>query len=462
VSNHTQHLLTMDADWAWWEANDERTQLQEVHSMLDWRQELAPRRRRPPSLTSLCCHHEGNDEYDDSGALYELGLAKPYRHYHYQDCVPRIDLSFDTDKMVTVASLSDADNRVFQYFKDQVKLDQVRRLDDLTYELHGFVRENFTRLKLLKCLDSVVVRVCQQSLDASDAAYKKVHAPSITQSKHAAKSFDRLEEVMEIVRLHWLDNDLDLVSVYCMMKSCKVFQRVGGRIARRRLASARLSIHPHVDGCGLSGISQFIRPHPNNALPQTTIYYEFGRPVEYVTCEPVAVEYESKTSASLRALFATTDNSSASFQWNCEELVMANLVEGIPVREYAGQKLCLCWDPDKVDQVASSHPATTLKLGETHIETVPSHQTLVRHMACCNMTLHINKNEAVQTDEVTVKYSGSAEIVTAEVQFQALVRALAMQMELVIRQEQNKIQETRPLWDCEISYLAEVRAAARL
>lgn len=440
----------MDAEWAWWEPGTHQA---------PYRFDFQEARSSPPLRYShfSCCYDVKDDDNHD-GSQYELRFATPQTSLSKSSSqeLPVIDLSFDSEKAVTLASISNADLFVLQYFQQQVKEDRSRCVDDITYELNGFIRENFATLKDLCC--SAIVRVSAESLEASDAAYKRMHQPV---AKQKALPFHRLQEVMEIVRMHRLGQDLDLFSVYCMMRSCRELRTIALRIAQQRLRESRLFVIPYVDGCFLSGLSQFKRYDTEKDLPRTTIHYEYGRPVEYVRCEPVPLVPKENKSVSSCAIFLPNNRNAATVHWKCEELVMANLAEimgDIAVREYAGQKLCVCWEPNKADTFSET-PQMPIKLFEVHLETVLACGTHVRTMSQSRMTLKILKNEVIQKDDVTVQYSGRIQIVDVQVKLQALCRILALQLEPLIQQKYAMIEETRPLWDSERAYLSEVRAA---
>lgn len=286
---------------------------------------------------------------------------------------PAITLHYDAVKKVTIAVLAPCQNRVDSeavnaYFQSRVADGTAYIVSPLYYELEGFIRENLSWIR--KALPDLThqtessVSVAMGSLEESDdvqrrkmldekeASNRNTHHRLRVASAGAVGTSspdlrgdggglvvdaDWFEEVLEIARLHRLNDDLDVLSVYFMRQTSKSFGRVAARIAFHRLQSqTSLALTPLVDGVYISGYSKFVR---RDGLPlhhiHTTRYLDSGRAVEYQRCLDIDLNGASGSSAvrsstneclvGLAGKFAPSEASDPYFDWKCEEVSLANL-----------------------------------------------------------------------------------------------------------------------------------------
>jgi hypothetical protein len=309
---------------------------------------------------------------------------------------------------------------------------------------------------------SHLVEVAMGALEASDNAQRQ-HLEAIAARRKYCTSYYQLEEVLEICRLHRLEDDLDVMSIYCMRRTSKSMGRVASRIAKQRMQKTRLVISPLVDGSSLAGFSVFRRILHSDTIIQT----EHGRLVEYASCEDIVCSpaTEERCCNKFKPLPSTKDT----FSWNCEELSFANLERewgDITFHEYLGQKLIASWLAGDVDipevnerkgEQSNSVPMVGIRLNAT-----PSQGVKTWPMPFINFKLEVLKSRALQRDEVTVNFSGRVRVVRIDMNFLCLVRVYARTLDASLESRRLQIEESRPLLEHEKAYLREVRQAASL
>merc|ERR1712232_1422905 len=96
---------------------------------------------------------------------------------------------------------------------------------------------------------------------------------------------ERLEVVLEVCRMWGLGDCLDVLSIYCMLRTSQVFRRVGISMAEKRINDCNFMITPLVDGHMRSGYSVFRRLYSNL---QCVFQREEGQLVEYALCSSIA------------------------------------------------------------------------------------------------------------------------------------------------------------------------------
>jgi hypothetical protein len=374
---------------------------------------------------------------------------------------PSITLFFDSEQNLTVATLSYLLDPFTLYLDRLVQNDTARCKTPLYYELDGYIRENLTKMRQHRGFGSHLVEVAMGALEASDNAQRQ-HLEAVASRKKNSTSYDLLEEVLEICRLHRLEEDIDVMSIYCMRRTSKSMGRIASRIAKQRMQKTILSISPLVDGSSLAGFSVFRRILHVDTIVQT----EHGRLVEYASCADIVCSPTTEDCGKFKPLPSAKDT----FSWNCEELSFANLERewgNINFHEYLGQKLIASWPAGDVDipelnERKGGEQSNNVPLVDIRLNATPSQGVKTWPMPFINFNLEVLKSRAFQRDEVTVNYSGCVRVVRIDMNFLCLVRAYARTLEASLESRCLQIEETRPLLESEKAYLREVRQAASL
>ena len=325
---------------------------------------------------------------------------------------PSITLHYDEDEHCCVAVVSHPLDPFEVYFERLVQQNIAIRITPFYFKLRGYVRENYYRIRrqeysgdadddMIK-FGSHLVNIAVGALAKSDYAQKAELESAILakrkQQQPPLQSYGpRLEDVLEIVRLHRLGDDLDIMSIYCLRLVNKCIGQIASKIAKERIQTSTLTVNPLVDGCTLSGFSVFRRRrqrrrrrrpsqqqhdhddedpenhfHDNaiNPFHTTIIQGDDRKLVEYSECEKIILEAAEddderttchghnidggggSTGGSELGVFRPTKDSFNDFSWNCEELSFATLERDwgdIAIHEYVGQKLLLFWNLPPVD-----------------------------------------------------------------------------------------------------------------
>jgi hypothetical protein len=263
--------------------------------------------KNPVELFTHCFHHRSafHDDRDDGGDntsnaadnnAYENTSTQG--SHRKRNNIPAVTLFYDVDKNLTVAVLSSpravmaiVDAPLAMYFQSQVQQGTALQRSVLYYELSGYIRENYSNMQRrqsgggsssssssssgngLRPTEAISIAV--GSLEASDEAQKKMleeerrlarerrlHGGTTSASalSSLALNEEQFEQVMEIARLHRLNDDLDVLSVYFLRLVNKTCGRIATRIAQYQLAhKTTLVLSPYVDGVALSGYSNFNR-----------------------------------------------------------------------------------------------------------------------------------------------------------------------------------------------------------
>lgn len=377
---------------------------------------------------------------------------------------PSITLFFNSEQNLTVATISHRLDPFTLYLDRLVQNDTARCKTPLYYELDGYIRENLTKMRQHQGFGSHLVEVAMGALEASDNAQRQhLEAAVAARKKNStSSSYDQLEEVLEICRLHRLEDDLDVMSIYCMRRTSKSMGRVASRIAKQRMQKTRLAISPLVDGSSLAGFSVFRRILHSDTIIQT----EQGRLVEYASCEDIVCS--PTTTEECCGEFKPLPSTKDTFSWNCEELSFANSLQrewgDIGFHEYLGQKLIASWLAGDVDipeaNERNGDQSNSVPLVGIRLNTTPSQGVKTWPMPFINFKLEVLKSRALQKDEVTVNFSGRVRLVRIEMNFLCLVRAYARTLEASLESSRRQIEESRPLLEHEKAYLQEVRQAA--
>jgi hypothetical protein len=450
---------------------------------------------------------------------------------------PIITLYFDADNNCTIATLSCGLDPFKNYFDQCVNEGSAVWKSPLYCELKGFLRQNLYRLQHEKrFFGGHLVKTAIGALKSSDAAQRsileEVHlrqhlrrhgqhrlqcdnavntvcaSPFINTKSASYQDIGKLECVLEICRLWGLGDNLDVLSIDCMLRTSQVFRKVAIHMAEKRVNECKFVVTPLVDGHMISGYSVFRRADSNQ---RTVFEREHGRLVEYAVCssilcrqkrdniEDASTEMTSEKRICGRFLPVTGSNisfdqgseknrnsaseeESIGFSWACEELSYANLeLECMDTcfQEYIGQKVIIQWErsdtdvPDqikKVDQsvqdsssstsmsMRSEMPVFRLKLDWARQKTGIA-KFSIPHF---DLKLDVRRTSMSQVDEVTFLYEGHAEVLECRADFHFLVAAYARSLEPCLKANHQQFESKRPLMRHEDAFLQEVKLAASL
>jgi len=393
-------------------------------------------------------NHFADDHYSSRS---EFASTNPLRETH-------ITLHFDADKNKTVAVLSCPPTEALSvYFTCRVAQGTAVQRSILYYELDGYVRNNFTRLRMQHVIAPNSTTIAMGSLEASDQShqnelenYKRQQDARHRDSHH----FNLLPEVMEIVCNHWLNDDLDALTIFFLSQVSRDMNSIARRIATHRLKDLRLAVTPYVDGASVSGVSTFQRAD-NSPLVQ---HKESGRSVEYRQCETIPLMYDDNGPF---ATFVPANEADHRFDWECEELALGNLrwwFGGIEEVEYVGQKLVVSCKLNPAD--SEKHCNEPIALSSVRLEVNPRPGKREWPHGFVNLSLEIIKSDMRQLDQVAMSYSGGGRVRSVSVHFFSLVRLVARRRLNELRVEMDKIRQDRPLLHHEHIYLRCVQKAA--
>jgi hypothetical protein len=377
-------------------------------------------------------------------------------------CHPSITLFFDTTQKKTVATISMRLEPFVKCLDQMVREGRAVQKTPLYYVLDGYIRENETLLREHKGFSSHLVDVAMGALESSDKFQRKELEATDNKCKRPQKAFSQLEEVLEICRLHRMEEDLDVMSIYCMRRANKMMGRVAARMATKRVQDTKLSILPLVDGCSLSGFSVF-RRHTGDS--ENLVQTEHGRLVEYVKGREIVLQ----SSDTLGSFQPSDLDSFQPCKWNCEELSFAQLERewgDIGYHEYVGQKILVEWTPSLADRNhllgIDSEESCCFQLASVKMNATPN-KSLKSLNATKFLTIDIDISESLgqQVDEVTVRYSGQLQIERIQLDFLGLVTAYARSLERTLKVRYTIIEKSRPLMNHEMEFLQEVKKAAR-
>jgi hypothetical protein len=450
---------------------------------------------------------------------------------------PIITLYFDADKNCTVATLSCRLDPFKNYFDQCVNEGSAVYKSPLYCELKGFLRQNLHRLRhQQRFFGGHLVKTAIGALKGSDAAQislleeahlrqhlrrhgqrrvqcdspvNTVCASTYINTKSASyQDIGKLECVLEICRLWGLGDNLDVLSIDCMLRTSQVFRKVAIPMAEKRVKECKFIVTPLVDGHMMSGYSVFRRADSNR---QTVFEREQGRLVEYAVCSSILyrqkrdkiedVSNEMTNEKHLRGRFlpatcsnisfnqdpernrnSAEDEESIGFSWACEELSYANLeleCMDICFQEYIGQKVIIRWERSDIDvpdqmkeldqsvqdlsssilmSMRSDMPVFRLKLDWTRQKTGIA-KFSIPHF---DLKLDIRRTSMSQVDEVTFLYKGNAEVLECRADFIFLVAAYARSLEPCLKANHQQFETMRPLMRHEHAFLQEVKMAASL
>ena len=455
---------------------------------------------------------------------------------------PTITLYFDADKNCTIAVLSCCLDPFKKFFDECVNEGNAVWISPLYCELNGFLRENFHRLQhQQRFFGGHLVKIAIGALDDSDAAqrtqleeahiqqHRRRHRRHRVQSNNRTSPFntvsisssfskasakcyediERLEVVLEICRMWGLGECLDVFSIYCLLRTSRVFRKVGIPMAEKRVKECNFVITPLVDGHMTSGRSIFRRLNSNR---QTILQREEGHLVEYAVCSsiiyrqrggerrssPTRNEDDNHFSRSFypatcsdaisdqnpeRNRYGEESGNCTEFSWACEELSYTNLeleCMDMGIKEYTGQQVIVQWKRNDVDnpfnfrkkdtsiEVASSSsflqsskssiPVLRVKLDRAR-QTTGIAKFSVPHFL---LRIDIRKSLVSQVDDVTFFYEGEAEILECRADFLFLVAVYARSLSALLIENHQQINKLRPLLQHEHAFLEEVQQAASI
>jgi hypothetical protein len=346
---------------------------------------------------------------------------------------PTITLFYDADKSQTVAILSHRLDPFLKYLQSRLDEGTARCKTPYYYELNGFIRENFHSARQHQYLfGQHLVKVAMGALRESDQMQSRLLEENHRQQSHSRHSFEQLEKVLHICRMHRLSDDLDVLSIHCMQQTSQTFRRVATPMAQQRMMDCELVVTPQVDGVFVAGYSVFRR---SNTTRLTTMELEQGRMVEYAIVSPSIVcrqpSEQHEQEALVRQYMPCNDryqgevvvqcengegeSKIGEFTWGCEELSFATLERewgDIGITEYTGQKIVVRWRRGMADIVdvpldtsdnASRGKHQDLPIFDFRISSVTQKpETKVFFTPGFSLELDVRKMVATQLDDVTV------------------------------------------------------------
>ena len=321
-----------------------------------------------------------------------------YQRVKHLEKDPYITLYYDEDKQKTIAVLSRPTEALGVYFSCRVAQGTAQQTSILYYELDGFIRENFTNLRRQHYLGPDSIKLAVGSLEASDMAQKKFLENQRIQQCSQTNDFDMLEEVMEICRQHWLEEDLDALSIFFLAQVNRTMNRIAKKIVRRRRRELKVFVTPYVDGASISGYSNFTRSNSHNLVRQM----ESGRSVEYSQSSPIQLNFTSDQQYAPNSLLPNT------FAWACEEVALGNLHQwgDISKLEYVGQKLvvsCMLHPADS-DGEQTDRPSPTA-LSCVRLEANPRSGKREWPYGFVILKIEILNSKMRRLDEVAISYA---------------------------------------------------------
>jgi len=373
---------------------------------------------------------------------------------------PIVTLFYDSEKNLSVAVLSRKTESLEVYFQCRVARGTAFQRSPLYYELRGYVRENLLKIRRHEGFFPHSIVVALGALESSDRAQKselmEEHWQRLRQ-RHGQRLENRpdpilLENVLEIARLHRLTEDLDIMSLYFMRRTSKLFGRIAAKISRDKMQKISLKLTPFVDGTVVSGYSRFVRRSSSRLVHAN----ESGVMIEYEKCNEIVCD------AIAPGVFVPR-GSSPHFSWQCEEIALANLHRwwgDIVIRDYVGHKLVLSWlvDPSSADATLFKHDYVPLTVIQLEASPKTGRRSYVASLARITINISASSSSSV-LDDVTFSYNGNATVEKIDLEFLCLVRACARSLIAKLMTE-NQLRLERPMLDHEIRYLAHVKQAA--
>jgi hypothetical protein len=390
---------------------------------------------------------------------------------------PMVTLFYDTIKKLTVAVLSRrVDPFLMMHLEARLRDGSAYRVSPLYVELEGYIRENRGQIQLHLDENSNIydvasaVSVAIGSLEQSDDAQREEMESEHRSRRDLQQPVDEstLDKALEVARLHRLNEDLDVMTIYSMRLTSKTFARAALRMSHCRLASTKLTVTPLVDGMSLSGYSKVLRRDGSVPLEAMSFvrHTESGREIEYERLGKI--QFGGARMSEVETAFLPDPGAATDFSWWCEEIALANLHRwwgDITLPDYEGQKLMLTWDiahgsVDDMDHCSENRslPISSLKI-PTDRRLAPGERVMTTPSAC--FRLRVLESTRLQRDDVSMLYSGRMDVVSVHVDFLGLVRASARARVPSLRDKYRSIEEQRPLMLHEVQYMEQIELLAR-
>jgi hypothetical protein len=145
---------------------------------------------------------------------------------------PKITLSFDSERNVTLATMSHQLDPFCNYFSQRLEEETAWPQSATVYQLDRFLRPNLTKLR--ETFTSHLISVSSEAIASSERAQSEMQEERDSKRPRIEQPvlvFDRLEQVLDIVLLHCLERGLDPISILCMSRTCRMFQKKARNIA---------------------------------------------------------------------------------------------------------------------------------------------------------------------------------------------------------------------------------------
>uniref|UniRef100_A0A7S3L8Y5 Uncharacterized protein n=1 Tax=Amphora coffeiformis TaxID=265554 RepID=A0A7S3L8Y5_9STRA len=406
------------------------------------------------ATTTTTATHPGRNPFE---ALVDWwkGLLPTHHHHPQQrpgnESLAVVTLHYDERAQCAIAVMSQPCPKgvCSVYFTCRVQQGTARRHSALYYELDGFVRDQFHAVQ--RAVQPHTVHLAVGALESSDAAQlaylqAQRHQKRLEHHRQPVQE-DRFALVLEICRLYRLQDDLDLLSLYCLAQVNRTCRQLASRILRYQRQHLNIRVTPYVDGANSFGYSRLIRRNETNLVE----HKESGRTVLYRQCRQVflrKIHHDNKNGVDACDQYQPVDPAH-SFSWACEEIALAHLHQwwgDIAERDYIGQKLVLQWYPLSLDE------GTAVMLDTLRLEAGPLLGTRVWQSRKTAVTLHVSQSETRMLDNVTLSYAGQARVVSVHVPWMTLVQAAAKLEWPRLSQSYLSVQQTRPLLPHELEY----------
>ena len=372
----------------------------------------------------------------------------PNYHPQENESLAVVTLHFDEQAQCSVAVLSKPCPKgvCSVYFTCRVEQGTARRHSPLYYELDGFVREQFHQVQ--RAVQPHTVHLAVGALESSDAAQvaylqAQRRQKRLERHRHSVIREDQFAQVLEICRLHRLQDDLDVLSLYCLVQTNRTCRQLASCILRYQRQHLDVRVTPYVDGANVSGYSRLTRRNEANLVE----HKESGRSVLYRQCRQLSLRKNTNGSADECDQYQPVD-SAQSFSWACEEIALAHLHQwwgDIAERDYIGQKLIIKWHH-------SNTAEGPVLLDTLRLEAAPLPGTRVWQSRKTAVTLHVLQSETHMVDNVTLSYAGQARLVSVQVPWMTLVQAAAKLEWPRLSQAYVSLQQVRPLLPHELEY----------
>ena len=394
----------------------------------------------------------------DALVTFFHGLLPPTVHteepaYSTTERLTAVTLYYDESLQCCVAVLSKPARGICSvYFQCRIEQGTGRNRSNLYYELDGFLRPQLAHIQ--RALHPHPVQVAVGALELSDKAQQTLFEQHYRQKlkrwhknasgSNTSENLSLLAKVLEIGRLHRLQEDLDFVNCYSLAKTSSLCRQVARDILRFKRQQLLLSVTPYVDGSKELGYSSLTRADESNLVQHT----ESGQAVIYRKCDPIELVFDP---VSVDKFVPVPTHAPQSFSWSCREVALAQIHSWwIAECEYMGQKLVVEWHNPPYD-------CHSIVLDRLRLEAGPRKGIRDLKTAKTAVTLNVVESKTRALDTVTLSYSGEARIAAVQIPWMTLVKVGAKLEWERLTAELAETQQLRPLLSHEVAYVQFVQ-----